>query len=369
MNKKPQILFLLHIPPPVHGSSVVGLSIKESSIINQCFINRYINLLASEKVAESGIINLRKLLGFVKTLSEVLGSIFKNRPNLCYIALTVTGAAFFRDFILICLIKLFRIKLIYHLHNKGVEMRKHRFLYRICYRYVFNNADVILLSELLYPDIKSYVPKSKVHFCPNGIKDSEVTTRIHIKNTKNKPTKLLFLSNLLESKGVFVLLDACKILQEKGHTFECTFIGCEGDISSSEFYDKVSQLGLNNEVSYQGVKQGYDKMLAFASTDIFVFPTYYETFGLVNIEAMQHAKPVISTFEGGIPDVVEDGVTGFLVPKKDASALAEKLEILIKDEQQRIAMGIAGRKKYEQQFTQEIFESKLHEILKTVAKS
>ncbi len=81
---------------------------------------------------------------------------------------------------------------------------------------------------------------------------------------------------------------------------------------------------------------------------------------------MQHSIPIVSTFEGGIPDVVEDGITGFLVPQKDAQILAEKLELLIKDHELRIKMGVAGRSKYEKEFTLQAFESKLQRILEDI---
>ena len=372
MKKKSKILYLLHLPPPVHGSSVVGLSIKESAIINERFNGHYINLLASHNVAETGIVNFKKLFFFIITWIKVFVSVIRNRPNLCYLALTVTGAAFFKDLLLIIILKIFRIKRIYHLHNKGVILHQHKFFYRLCYKFVFKNAEVILISEHLYKDIQFFVPKSKVHFCPNGIKDYIKNSNDTLPGNKllikksNSTIQLLFLSNLIESKGVFILLDACSILKRKELCFECIFIGGEGDITASRFHERVNQLCLNDIVNYQGEKFGIEKTKAYLEADIFVFPTYYETFGLVNLEAMQHSIPIISTLEGGIPDIIEDGITGFLIAPKNVEDLASKLELLIKNHDLRIQMGIAGRKKYEQQFTQQIFENRLHDIFQQI---
>jgi glycosyltransferase involved in cell wall biosynthesis len=83
---------------------------------------------------------------------------------------------------------------------------------------------------------------------------------------------------------------------------------------------------------------------------------------------MQFSLPVISTLEGGIPDIVEDGVTGFLVPQKNAEVLAEKLEILIKNPVLRNKMGTEGRTKFENKFTLSVFENRLKEILNTILK-
>lgn len=363
MNKK-RVLFLLHLPPPVHGSSVVGKSIKESLLINSQFDCAHINLLASQNVAESGKINLRKLKGFFKVCLFLLSNLVKQKPALCYLALTATGAAFYKDVILVILLRLFKMKRIYHLHNKGFEQHRDKLVNRWLYRFVFQNADVILLSRFLYQDIQEFVSGSKIHICPNGIPD------IADQQSKdnNRIVQILFLSNLIESKGALVLLDACKKLKGEGLSFYCSFVGSEGDITRERFEEEVKQRKLEEHVSYLGRKLDKEKELIFAQADIFAFPTFYcnETFGLVNLEAMQHALPIVSTFEGGIPDVVEDGVTGFLIQQKDTEALSEKLSILIRDKELRERMGKAGRKRYEQNFTLEIFEKRLLSILESI---
>jgi glycosyltransferase involved in cell wall biosynthesis len=385
MVKHTQILFLLHIPPPVHGSSVVGLMIKESLSINSSFKCHYINLLSSNNIKESGKVNFNKLLGFLFVWLKVLMIIIIKRPKLCYMALSTTGTAFFKDMLLVALLKIFRIKRIYHLHNKGVDIYQYKTIYRFCYNFVFRNAEIILLSKLLYADIQAFVPLTKVHICPNGIpaillnyEDSTLPIGRQITNStpqslekkqldnSNKLVNILFLSNLYISKGVYTLLDACYLLKEKNIQFKCIFVGGESEITSSRFYEHVNQLKLMHEVTYLGEKHGIDKYKIFSDSDIFVFPTHYETFGLVNLEAMQHSKPIISTIEGAIPDIIEDGINGFLVPKMDKIALANKLEILINNPELCYKMGAAGRKKYEQEFTFDKFESRIIEILKQV---
>ncbi len=101
-----------------------------------------------------------------------------------------------------------------------------------------------------------------------------------------------------------------------------------------------------------------------------MLPTYYpnECFPLVILEAMQHSLPVISTFEGGIPDMVKDGINGFLIPQRNVIALAERLELLVRYPQLRKQMGRDGRIKYENNFTLGIFEHKLLSILQDAIK-
>ena len=82
------------------------------------------------------------------------------------------------------------------------------------------------------------------------------------------------------------------------------------------------------------------------------------------LEAEQFCLPIISTFEGGIPDIIEEGKTGFLIPQKNVCALVEKLEKLIRNPELAREMGNAGKTKFEKEFTLEKFEKRMCDILK-----
>ena len=181
------------------------------------------------------------------------------------------------------------------------------------------------------------------------------------------PVNLLFLSNLIPSKGVYVLLDACRILKERGLDFQCNFVGGETkEIDRARFEAEVQKRGLEGMVRYEGPKYGEEKEEYWRSSDVFVFPTYYfnECFPLVILEAMQHGLPVVSTTEGAVPDMVADGVNGFVCERKDVSGLAGALERLITDASLRMRMGEVGRKRYEEEFTLERFEERFAECLR-----
>ncbi|MBE0649538.1 MAG: glycosyltransferase family 4 protein [Bacteroidales bacterium] len=362
-----KILFILHIPPPVHGSSMVGKLIKDSKIVNSSIDGHYINLGTSFTIDEIGKKAFIKSTRYFLIIVRVFMQLITFKPDLCYLAITAKGTAFFKDAIVALLIKLFRIKIVYHFHNKGVSAKQDKWVYNFMYRLVFKDAHAILLSKYLYPDIQKYFSKKRVYYCPNGIAESKFE-KDQLEIGSEKPVEILFLSNLIESKGVLVLLEACLILKEKRIPFHCTYVGGEGDITSDYFNKKVSDLKLNKQVFYAGKKYGEEKAEAFEKANIFAFPTYYhnECFPLVLLEAMQQGLPVITTCEGGISDIVEDGITGYLVPQKDAVALAEKLEILINDSTLRHEMGAKGRARYEEQFTLNTFENRLTDILNSI---
>jgi len=360
-----KILFVLHYPPPIHGAAAIGLQIIESKVVNATFECKYINLGTSITINEIGGKSIVKLFRYVAILCQVLWELIFNRPDLCYISITSKGIPFYKDATLAFLVKLFGVKLIYHFHNKGVSLRQDKFVDNLIYRFTFKNSSVILLSKFLFPDIKKYVMNDQVWYCPNGIPDVGLTKS---EPGGEKVVNLLFLSNLIESKGVFILLEVCKLLQDRKLDFQCTFVGGVGDISELQFLLKLQELKIENSVHYAGKKIGKDKELFFINTDIFILPTLNDCFPLVLLEAMQYSLPVISTFEGGIPDIVEEGVTGFLVPQKNVEALAEKLEVLIRNPELRIQMGIAARNKFENEFTLNKFESRFKDILQQVIK-
>ncbi|WP_298881806.1 glycosyltransferase family 4 protein [uncultured Polaribacter sp.] len=292
---------------------------------------------------------------------KIFKILFLNKIDKVYLAPSVSKKGLYKDYLTILILKVFKVKRYYHLHNKGVSKRKKSKILDLLYKSFFKNAKVVLLSEKLYDDVKDFVKKDDVFICPNGIKDEYNFNKKENKNIFN----ILFLSNLIESKGVFILLEACKILKDKNINFLCNFVGGEGDISKEIFNLKVQELNLQNNVTYLGRKYNNEKKEIFLNSDVFVFPTFYhnETFGLVNVEAMMYSLPVISTDEGGISDIIEDGKTGYIIEKKNSKVLAKKIELLSKDHQLRKMLGENGRKRFEDKFCFEIFEEKMIEIL------
>lgn len=366
--KKKRILFILHLPPPVHGAAMVGKYIQESKVICEHFETHYINLSTSTAINHVGKTGIGKFLKLILLQIHVLKMLLTNKYDLCYLTLTSTGPGFYKDFTIVFLVKLFGIKIIYHFHNKGIANNKKK-IAGFLYRYCFHNTKSILLSNHLKKDIENYVKDNNIFICPNGIPFEKKTSAI-IKNTDpDKPCCFLFLSNMMEEKGVFLLLEACQQLAAKYKSFTCHFAGPWADITEETFNDKVKKMGLLNKVTYHGKKYGAEKEELFMLADVFVFPTYYhnECFPLVLLEAMKFQLPVISTFEGGIPDIIDDTETGYLIQQKNLIQLAEKMELMINNSKHRVLLGRRGFEKYREQFMLEKFEKRITEILKAVS--
>lgn len=368
-TKQKNILYLLHLPPPVHGSTLVGKYVKESDLLNNSFQGRYLNIILSDNVSDSGRTNLKKIVRFFTIWIQLIGKLLHRKPDLCYFALTTTGAGFYKDVLLVATLRMFRMNIIYHIHNKGVSLAAVNSINHRLYQFVFNHAKVILLSKYLYYDLQLYVPEDCIYYCANGIRDYEPVAALV--NLPHKQTfNILFLSNLIEDKGVFVLLEACSLLKQKGHLFHCDFVGGEGDVSEAQFNAYVEEKGLSKEVKYWGKRYGRLKEISFEQADVFVLPSRYDCFPLVILEAMQHHLPVITAFEGGMPEMVDEGVTGYLIDRHDdVDTLVERIERLMKNPELRRQLGANGRKKFEREFTLSIFEKRLWTILKNVTEN
>lgn len=174
-SQKPRkkILFIMHLPPPVHGAAMVSRQIQQSTRINSEFNCRYVNLSASRKANEvtnySPLRVVKKLLRFAGAWLRTLQQLIFFRPNTCYLTITCHGIPFLKDapFVLLC--KLFRCKIIIHQHNKGMSSCANKFPYKFLLPWVYKNTTVLLLSERLYDDIACVVQRKQVKICPNGI--------------------------------------------------------------------------------------------------------------------------------------------------------------------------------------------------------
>ena len=355
------ILFIIPLPPPIHGSTVMCQYIKDSKLINDEFDCDYVNLSASRNMGEVHAFKFIKIWRFIYAYLDVFFKLMTRRYALCYVALAF-HKSLLKDapFVLLC--KLFRRRVVIHLHGKGASQDAGNAIYRWLLHITFRNTKVILLSWRLYPDVEQFVKREDVSICPNGIP----AVNYEYKERNNSVPRMLFLSNLIVSKGVLVLLDALKILKGKGYSFICDFVGGEtNEIDAKRFSEEVNKRELNRLTVYHGKKYGEEKEQLFDRADIFVFPTFYnnECFPLVILEAMQHGQPVVTTDEGAIPDEVIDGENGLICKRQDAKSLAECISQLLDDHDLRIRMGDDGFKKYNQYFTIDAFELNMKNIL------
>lgn len=181
-------------------------------------------------------------------------------------------------------------------------------------------------------------------------------------------TNIISISNLNESKGILYLLDACRILVQNGEkSFHLHLVGAAtAEISAERMEREICERELSTYVTYHGKQYGEKKEEFLSGADVFVHPTLDDCFPLVLLEAMQHALPIIATPVGAIPDIVEDGVNGILVPERNSEGLADVMRWLMDAPELAQQMGQRGKENYLANYTSERFEQRLIEIINTI---
>ncbi len=344
-----RILAILQLSPPKHGASAVGDIIQQSELINNAFNIDYIRISTQAK-HKLGI--LEQIFNIFSLYIKLTYKLLFNSYDIIYITPCASGLQFYKDFFVAIVAKLFsKGKMVYHFHNKG--FKSNTYVPSVIKRHFFKSTTSILLSPLLDYDIIDFTPKNNISYLPNGI----AKVKEH-KKTKNEKVELLFLSNMIHTKGVFTLLEACKILKEEKLNFECNFVGPWYQIKKEDFFSFVHQNGLDEYVNHLGAAYGEEKNTIFKTTDIFVFPTYYpdECFPLVLLEAMSFGLPCVTTNIAAIPEIITHNKEGLIVPPEDAVKLAEAIKKLITDEPLRKIMAVNASQKYGEKYTQNQFE-------------
>lgn len=163
------------------------------------------------------------------------------------------------------------------------------------------------------------------------------------------PYMILCVGTLHEVKGQAYLIEACRQLQERGFNFECHFVGDGPDKKS--LTDLVEQAGLSDKVRFAGSLTRTEIARLLLDADVLTAPSVPTSDGrregipVVLMEAMGSGVPVVASDLSGIPELVNDQLTGLLVPPRDATSLANALERYLKDPDLRRRLGRAGREK------------------------
>ena len=376
MISKVKILFILHLPPPIHGASIVGEYIKNSNQINSVFECKYINLTIAQCLEDVGKGGIRKLKLFKRKLNEIKDSIKDFNPDWIYITPNSAGGAFYKDYVIVQKCKKWgNGNIILHFHNKGVKTREKRLFDNYLYKRFFNKTKVILLGKSLYEDINKYVQIENVRFCPNGIPEVKCESQKE-KKQHNEVPHILWLSNIMLSKGLLEYLKALHLLKKRGLLFVADFVGgITSQISERQFNDYIREYDLEDCVIYHGKKYGDDKAVFFKNASVFVLPSYTEAFPLTILEAMQYNLPILATNVGGVSDAVTAGVNGILIGgsepimtndyRPNPYEIEKALEKILDDEDLRQGMGKNSRKKYVEEFTLGKFEYNFVSALKS----
>lgn len=358
--ERPRMLFMAQLPPPLHGAALINQLAAQSGLLNERFRIAILPLRFATAIADISRFRLAKLAVLFAAFLRMLTTLAVFRPRVLYLTLSPTGNAFLRDILFVAAARLFGVTRVYHLHGKGIAAARRSARWRdALYRWVFSGAKVILLSHRLRHDVEGLAADADIAVVNNGIPDP-AGGLVPDRGAGGGPVRILFLSNMMPDKGFSVLVEALSILRERGVDFRADFAGAWFEPQgAATFAADLRARNLTDRVRHHGPVYGDEKAALFRSSDVFAFPTCSDCFPGVLLEAMAFGLPVVTTDEGAILDIATDGVTGFIVPRRDARSLADRLERLILDPALRHGMGAEGRRVFLDRFQLHHFENAL----------
>jgi glycosyltransferase involved in cell wall biosynthesis len=219
------------------------------------------------------------------------------------------------------------------------------------------------------------VPQNRIHIIPWAL-DPEFETLLvsepHPKAPENFPAGrvILTVGRLLATeryKGMDTLITALPRLLPRWPELELVIAG-EGD-DRAWLGDLAEKTGVQRHVHFLSGLSYADLAACYFACEVFALPSRGEGFGFVYLEAMARGKPVIGGAHGGAPEVIEDGVSGYLVQHGDAVQLATSIETLLTDRTLACEMGARGRKRVEREFRFGVFARSLKKILREQCES
>jgi glycosyltransferase involved in cell wall biosynthesis len=237
-----------------------------------------------------------------------------------------------------------------HAQDFMVDLGSDDLLREICREAEF----VVAVSDWSRDKLRATCPESadKIVRVYNGIDPAEFPEQADLPE-RARP-RILSVARLIEFKGFHHLIDACAELRARGREFECTVIG-EGPWRP-RLAAQIAERGLAGVVTLAGLKTQDEVKRALLDSDIFTLASILDSQGACDVlptvilEAMASGVPVVSTTLAGVPELVEDGVTGFLAAPGDPIGLADALDKLLASRDLRRSCGETGRKRLEERF-------------------
>lgn len=184
---------------------------------------------------------------------------------------------------------------------------------------------------------------------------------------REEPDAVLFLGVIIERKGVIHLMQAAAKLRARGTKFRLWVVGPVGDPA---YFQQVTQViddnGLADCVEITGMVSQEEVLARYARCAVVVLPSFEETAPMVIAQAQAAGRPLVASNSAGIPFMVTEGETGFLVPFGDADALADRIGRLLSDDETRHRMGCRAKEIAETRFKWSIVVDKYLEVFEDV---
>jgi glycosyltransferase involved in cell wall biosynthesis len=314
MSKK-KICFIAQFPPPMHGLSKAVETLYNSNL-NKEFEFEKIDITNNKK--------------FIQTLV----AISKSKADLFYFTISQTKGGNLRDLMILKLLRMQNKRCLIHLHGgyyrNLVDHDLPNWQKRANYKAVSKLAGAIVLGPSLKWIFEGMLPPEKIYTVPNCVDDqylmSDEDFKLKVDTIEQRTIKhVLYLSNFIRSKGYPEVLEMAKLEKDRVEAggerrFHFDFAGKFFEESEENFFEGyIKNNGLEEYVTYHGIVGGKQKQDLLKKCDVFALLTRYPNEGqpISILEAMGNGMIIITTNHAGIPDIIEDGVSGIVIDKNN----------------------------------------------------
>lgn len=290
-----------------------------------------------------------KSSGFLSTIRVVNEYVF--RKNIDFVILNGNRAIYLAPFL-----KYNRRVFAYkHTGSRSVNGFVKRLLYYMIVNYSYRYCDhIICVSRAIAEEVNFF--KGKLSVVYNGVDVSLFKERDY--DETRASVVISFVARLVKEKGIWEALFTLEQLRSE-YNIEFNIVGTGDQLEKIKKYIKDHKIEGFYVKGYQS-----NVISILNSSDIFLLPSYYESFGLSICEAMSIGLPIVSTQVGGIPEIVRNEIEGFLVDVENESSLLDALRELIVDSRLRITMGKRSRQRVVEKFSLEKCVESLKIVLK-----
>ena len=380
------ILLVGPIPPPYVGQSISFKKLMDSLIIDK-EINQeisHINTSPKNRNIVGRFSNFRAI-ETIRIIWSYFLVVFRKKPITIYLTKGSTKLGFLRDLSLLIIRDIFSCDSRFIVHLKGGNydefFHSSNFLFKKLIIYFLNRTNNIIVlgpSLLAMYDFHKF-PKEKFIIIKNALTSDVHISDFFIKTkatTDKNKVRLLFLSNLIYSKGYIDLLKACEILINKGLTnFQLTYAGVfmespddpNIDINETQqkFLSVLQSSKFKENINYIGLVIGKEKDKLLRDSDIFLLPTNYHVEGqpVSIIEAMAYGCAIITTKYRSIPDITQEGKNTIYVEYGNPENISQAIEELIINNNKLNSFKKNSRVFFEEELTWRVHYSKMKNLL------
>lgn len=362
----PKVVLLGQFPP-----TLGGICTNIQNLLTSPLKEKYTFVLfqvGSTKYGTRGYFNesiFFKLWNAVKKLFYYVIYLSNNHPNIVHINTSLKPYSFRRDFSFLFVTKLFRVKVLLHIHGGVLDefLERNLFLIRLLIKKLLEMPDqIIVLSSVQKETFQKYHIQRKVSVVPNMLDAGEFDQNENRKQKFSIPPGhivILFVASIFfKEKGVWEALEAISLIVKNYRNALLILVG--GDREEYAMKKYCLEKKLQDYVLFTGHLLRKDVIEIFRASNIFILPSYNEGFPLVILEAMAAGLPIVATPVGAIPEIIENGVNGFLIPPKDPLKLAEKIAFLIENKSLRESMAknniLKVKEKYDLRPVSKVFD-------------